>query len=84
MRHLLFPQPPCVKGCSVLYKEDYGTPFRQAHCQNYLFLPWGVPKIWLYSSNFRELRTVELPRMPLLPGTWVNKSRKGRFAYSVY
>jgi hypothetical protein len=26
MRYLLYPQPPRVKGCSVLYKEDDGTP----------------------------------------------------------
>jgi hypothetical protein len=48
MRYLLTPATPCVKkGCSVLYKEDHGTPFRQAHCQNYLFLLRGY---LIYSS----------------------------------
>ena len=62
MRHLLYPQPPRVIGCSVLYKKDCGTPFGLAHCQNYLFLLWGVPISWLYIP--------QLPRIVLL-GTGV-------------
>jgi hypothetical protein len=46
MRYLLMVVGNPLVGCSVLYKEDYGALFGLRHCQNYLFLLWGVPNLW--------------------------------------
>ena len=58
-------------GCSVT--ENYGAPLGLGHRQNYLFVLWGVPNLWLHISlNFREsdkgevqLRRIHLPRTPV-------------------
>ena len=49
MRYLLMVVGNPLVGCSVLYKEDYGALFGLRHCQNYLFLLWGVPNLWFYT-----------------------------------
>jgi hypothetical protein len=70
MRLIMRAPPPLIlatlrDGLLRLYKEEDGTPFSQAHCQNCLFLLWGVPNLWLYTPNFQELCAAEVRRIHL-------------------